>query len=120
MHRLTDPMATPERLSQSVVQVGELLGLYRAEVARVLGFRCQNITALFEGQLTLEPGTFAWEQGVLFVRFYQLLFDRMAGEGPRMVHWLRVENRALGNSPFLLMVDEGRIAEVVAYLEASD
>ena len=51
MHRLTDPFASPQRLSQSVVQAGELLGLYRAEVARLLGFHCEDISALYEGRL---------------------------------------------------------------------
>lgn len=117
MHRLTDPFASPQRLSQSVVQAGELLGLYRAEVARLLGFHCEDISALYEGRLLLLPGSAAWEQGVLFVRLYQALYDRTAGDGPRMVHWLRAENPALGSSPFLLMVDEGRLDRVVRFAE---
>lgn len=64
----------------------------------------------------LEEGTFAWEQGVLLVRFYQGLYDLMEGDEPRMINWLRRENRELGNSPFYLMVDEGRLAEVVAFM----
>lgn len=113
VHRLTEPFASPQRLSQSVVQAGELLGLYRAEVARLLGFHCADVSALYEGRLLLLPGGRAWESGVLFVRLYQALHDRMAGDGPRMVHWLRADHPALGSSPFLSMVDGGGLERVV-------
>lgn len=117
VHRLSHPFESPSRLSQSVVQAGDMLGLVRAEVARILGFRCEDIGALYDGRQLLQPGTRAWQQGEQFVRFYQALFDRFEGEGPRMIHWFRADNRALGNAPFYLMVDEGRLAEVLAFLE---
>jgi len=115
-YRLNDPFSSPEKLSQSVVQAGEMLGLVRAEVARILGFKCESISALYEGRLVLEEGSLAWEQGTLFVRFYQALYDLMEGDEARMVHWLRRTHKALGNSPFYLMVDEGQLAEVVEYV----
>lgn len=118
MHELEQPFATPRRLSQSVIQVGDLLGLVRAEVARVLGFRCENITALYGGRLVLEPGSEAYANGVLLVRLYQALYARMGGDGPRMIHWLRAEQPALGKAPFYLLVDEGQVARLVDYLEA--
>ncbi len=43
----------------------------------------------------------------------------MAGDEARMINWLRREHRALGISPFYLMVGEGRLGEVVAYLEGN-
>ncbi|WP_303905928.1 antitoxin Xre/MbcA/ParS toxin-binding domain-containing protein [Thiohalomonas denitrificans] len=114
---MNDPLFSPEKLSQSVVQAGDLLGLVRAEVARILGFKCESISALYNGRLLLEEGTKAWREAVLFVRFYQLLDERMAGDEARMVNWLRREQEALGSSPFYLIIDEGRLADVVAYLE---
>lgn len=116
-HRLSDPYASPRRLSQSVVQASEMLGLVRAEMGRILGYKCAEFTALFEGRSVLQEGTYAWEQGVLFVRFYQALYDRMAGDGPRMINWFRRPHKGLANSPFYLIIDEGRLAEVVRYLE---
>lgn len=115
-HRLSEPFSSSLKLSQSVVQAGEMLGLVRAEVARILGFKCESISALYDGRLLLEEGTPAWQQGMLFVQFYQALYDRMEGEGAKMVHWLRREHRELGNSPFYLIVDEGRLEDVVRYL----
>lgn len=97
-----------------------MLGLVRAEVARILGFKCESITALYNGRLLLEEDTEAWHQGKLFVRFYQALYDMMAGEESRMINWLRRENKVLGNSPFYLIVDEGRLAEVEEHLSSLD
>ncbi len=116
--RLTDPLSSPRKLSQSVIQAGEMLGLVRAEVARLLEFRCENISALYEGRLMLDEGTTAYEQAVLFIRFYQALYDQMEGDGVQMIHWLRAHNRELDNSPFYLMVDEGQLAQVLGYIES--
>lgn len=93
-----------------------MLGLVRAEVARILGFRCESISALYNGALLLEPGTQAWQQGELFIRFYNLLYDQFDGNGARMVHWFRADNKDLGDSPFLLIIDGGELARVEAYL----
>jgi hypothetical protein len=118
VHRLDDPLSSPQRLSQSVVQAAAMLGLVRAEVGRILGFKCAEFSALFEGRSVLEEGTHAYAQGELFVRLYQTLYDRTSGDGVQMVHWLRRHDKALGNAPFYLIVDEGRLAEVLQRLEA--
>ena len=116
VHRIDDPFSSSRKLSQSVVQAGEMLGLVRAEVARILGFKCESISALYDGRLVLEEGTTARQQGALFIRFYNLLYDWFDGDGARMVHWFRADNRELGDSPFLLVIDQGELARVEAYL----
>lgn len=100
-----------------MVQASEMLGLVRAEMGRVLGFKCADFTALFEGRSVLEPGTHAYRQGELLVRFYQALYERMKGDSVQMIHWLRRQHRELGNSPFYLIIDEGRLEELLDYLE---
>jgi len=117
-HRLIDPFSSPRKLSQSVVQAGEMLGIVRAEVARLLEFKCENISALYDGKLVLEEGTIAYQQAVIFIRFYQALYDHMAGDEPKMIHWLRGQKRELNNSPFYLMIDEGKLVQVLEYLES--
>lgn len=116
VHRIDNPFDSPRRLSQSVVQAGEMLGLVRAEVARILGFKCESISALYDGKLILEEGTEAWQQGGLFLRFYHHLYDRFDGDGARMVHWFRAINRELGESPFILIIDRGELARVDEFL----
>jgi len=93
-----------------------MLGLVRAEVARILGFKCESISALYDGRLVLEEGTEAWQQGALFIQFYNRLYDRFDGDGALMVHWFRANNRELGDSPFYLIIDAGELATVEAYL----
>ncbi len=105
-------------LSQAVLQIITLLGLYQAELARVLHLKCADIGELAAARWCLEPGTEAWQQALLFVRFYQALFVSMQGDGVAMRHWLRVEHAGLGGVPHLLIVDADRLQEVVTYLEA--
>jgi hypothetical protein len=107
----------PREVSQSVSQVVALLGLFNAELARVLHLKCGDIGELGSGQRCLEPGTAAWDQAVLFIRFYRSLYTAMQGDGVAMRHWLRVENATLGGIPHRLIVDEDRLQEVVTYLE---
>jgi hypothetical protein len=107
----------PHRLTRSALQLTELLGLYQAELARLLHVHCGDIGRLASGRHCLEPVTVAWEQARLLVRLYQALYVRLNGDGVAMYHWLRVPQQALGGVPHLLLVDEGRLAEVVCYLE---
>jgi hypothetical protein len=107
----------PRRLTQTVTQITTFLDLYHAELARILGVQCADIGQLTSGRQCLEPGSMAWRQACLLVRLYQALFSLSGGDGVAMRHWLRVSHRDLGGSPHLLMVDEGRLADVVACLE---
>ena len=108
----------PRSLSQAVLQIIDMLGLYQAELARVLHLKCADIGELAAARWCLEPGSEAWEQALLFVRFYRALFANMEGDGVAMRHWLRVEQSSLGGVPHLLIVDADRLQEVVTYLEA--
>jgi hypothetical protein len=107
----------PRKLTQAVLQIINLLDMYQAELARVLHLKCGDIGELSCARQYLETGTGHWQQALLFVRFYRLLYDRMGGDGVAMRHWLRVENDGLGGVPHLMIVDDDRLAEVVRYLE---
>jgi hypothetical protein len=117
VHKLSDPAAGPRRLTQSVLQIAQMLDLYDAELARVLGLKCHDIGQLTSGTADLQPDSDPWRQAMLLVRCYQALFDCKAGDGVAMRNWLRIDNPALKGVPLLLMVDEGRLGEVVAWLE---
>ena len=117
---ITGDTSDPRRLTQSVLQVIALLDMYQAELARVLCLKCGDIGELAAAQRYLVTGTEAWEQALLLVRFYRLLYQRMCGDGVAMRHWLRVENAALGGVPHLMIVDENRLADVVSYLDRTE
>lgn len=116
VHRLNNPLDGADRLTQSVIQVTEMLGLYRAELARVLGLRCGDVGALADGKSLLTPASEAWERATMLVRVYELLYDSQDGDGTAMYRWLRIPCRQLGGVPLLLMVDGGRMSQVLAYL----
>lgn len=107
----------PRPLTQAVLQVTALLGLYQAELARILGIKCGDIGRLAGGRQCLQPGTDSWRRAIMFVRCYQLLYRRMEGDGVAMRHWLRIEDSDLGGVPHLLLVDDGRLEDVLAALE---
>ena len=112
--------ADPRKLTQSVLQIIALLDMYQAELARVLRLKCGDIGELACAQRCLETGTEHWQQALLLVRFYRLLYDRMNGVGVAMRPWLRVEIAGLGGVPHLLIVDDDRLEDVVRYLENAD
>jgi len=118
VYQLPEQIDEPRRLTQAVLQIVDMLGLYQAELARVLRLKCGDIGRLAAAQQCLEPATPAWEQAQLLLRCYRALYVVRQGDGVAMRHWLRVPDHALGGVPHLLIVDDGRLADVVACLEA--
>lgn len=109
---------SPARLTPAVLQAAELLGLYRAELARVLHLQCGDIGRLGAARERLVPGSRSWQQAVLFIRFYRALYTLMQGDEAAMCHWLRASNRQLEGVPLLLLVDEDRLSEVLDHLRS--
>ena len=107
----------PRALSQAVLQITALLGLYQAELARILQTECPVIGQLASGRRCLEPGTTGWRQAALLVRMYRALYRTYAGDGAAMVHWLHVHQALLGGVPHRLLVDERRLDAIVDCLE---
>jgi hypothetical protein len=107
---------TPRKLTQGVLQAAQLLGLYHAELARILGLQCADIGALANAQVELDPQQPAGRQAAQFIECYQLLFEHCVGDEACMCHWLRTAHPGLHSTPFLLMVDEGELSRVLAYL----
>jgi hypothetical protein len=118
VYQIAETFDEPRRLTQAVLQIVDMLGLYQAELARVLRLKCGDIGCLASAQQCLEPATPAWEQAQLLVRCYRALYVVHNGEGVAMRHWLRIPEDTLGGVPHLLIVDHGRLADVVAWLEA--
>jgi hypothetical protein len=114
--RLSNPCENERRLSQSVIQVIEILGMYHAELARILGQQCGDIGELTSGKRCIEKDSEAWRQGVLFIDTYHQLFDFFAGDAVAMYHWMRAYNKQLDATPHLLIVDDGKLQEVHDYL----
>ena len=107
----------PRKLTQAVIQIIDCLGMYQAELARVLNLQCGDIGQLSSARSCLVPDTVAWNQALLFVRMYQSLYIFFDGDSVAMIHWLRTDSKKLKQSPHLLIVDDNNLAGVVDYLE---
>lgn len=105
-------------LTRAVLQIGEMLGMYQAELARVLGLLCADIGAFTAAKRHLTVNTLPWERAARFVTLYEILYQRFAGDPVAMHHWLRTTQPCLSNTPLLAMVDEGRLGDVITCLQA--
>lgn len=114
--KLTNPYESERKLSQSVIQVIELLGMYQAELARILGQQCADIGELSSGKRSLQKNTQAWSRAMLFIDIYQQLYDSFEGDGVSMYHWMRTHNAALKGTPHFLLVDDGKLEIIRDYL----
>lgn len=118
--KIENRIAEPRQLTQSVLQITEMLGIYQAELARILHIQCSDIGRLSSGKSVLEEHSDSWQQAVLFLDFYQRLYTHFDGDSIAMCNWLRRENKELEGVPLLLMVDELRINDVANCLKHLD
>ncbi|MCW8855366.1 MAG: hypothetical protein OQK76_05535 [Gammaproteobacteria bacterium] len=117
MHKITLPLESPQHLTQAVLQVITLLGMYQAELARILGLQCADIGAMASAQKVIDINSEAGERAVLLVKFFNLLYDRCLGDEVKMCHWLRRYDKDLSASPFYLIVDEHKLENIITFLE---
>ncbi len=121
MHLITlaEASRNEKTLSQSVLQITQMLGLYHAELARILLLNCADVGELAAGNTCLVKNTPQWMQALKWVQLYERLYAHCRGEEVAMCHWLRRRHDALGDIPLYVMVDEGRIDEVLGLLQAN-
>ncbi|RKZ68088.1 MAG: hypothetical protein DRQ44_04935 [Gammaproteobacteria bacterium] len=114
--KINKPFESERKISQSVIQVIELLGMYNAELARILGQQCGDIGELTSGQRCIKRGSNAWHQAALFIETYHLLFDYFDADSVAMYHWMRAHNKHLKGTPHLLIVDDNKLQSIHDYL----
>ena len=116
--KIDKPFESERKISQSVIQIIQLLGMYDAELARILGQQCSDIGELTSGQRCIKQGSEEWSQAVLFIETYHLLFDYFAGDSVAMYHWMRAHNKHLNGTPHFLIVDDNKLQAIHDYLSA--
>lgn len=114
--KIEDPASSERKLTQSVIQVTQLLGMYHAELARILGKQCADVGDLSAAKTVIATGTSSWHNAELFVAMYNQLFDCFDGDSVAMYHWMRAPNKSLGGTPHFLIVDDGKLQIVHDYL----
>jgi len=106
--------------TQQLVQAMTMLGLFQAELARILELQCADIASFSNAQMQLEPDTKTWRRAHHFIHLYQLLYQKLQGDGVTMRHWLRRRHPEFSQTPHLLLVDKDGLLAVVEYLQVAD
>ncbi len=112
-------ISDPRILTRDVLRAAEDLGLLRAELARVLRLKCNDIGRLTSGRGFLDDASPEGERAKLFLRFFEAVERQCDGDDVAMRHWLRAEQAELGGALFHLLVDEGRLPELVERIETA-
>lgn len=118
--RINNPYESERKISQSVIQVIELLGMYHAELARILGQQCGYIGELTSGKRCINKNTDTWDRAVLFIDTYHQLYDCFEGDGVAMYHWMRAYNKHLNGTPHFLIVDDHKLQAIHDYLSQAN
>jgi len=120
MHPINfDSLAHDDKaLTTAVVQIMQMLGLYQAELARVLGLQCAEVAELASERRILRQDTPEFRRAQQVVRLYEHLYRHFDGEPVAIYHWLRVRLAPSATTPLMLMVDEGRIGELIGWFES--
>jgi len=114
--KLSDVNHSSSALTPAVLQASHMLGLYHAELARILKLQCADVGELANAQQHLEVDSVAWQQAEKFISIFEGLHLRFQGDEALMCNWLRKENSVLNGVPLYLMVDEGLIDDCLSYL----
>ena len=118
--KLSDVNKNTTLLTQSVLQVSQMLGLYHAELARILNIQCADVGELANGYCKLEVGSDSWVQAEKFVLLFENLFLKFQGDEALMCNWLRRRNTVLNGVPLYLIVDDGLIDSCLDCLITDD
>lgn len=118
MHKiiLSDVNHTEKSLTQAILQVSQFLGMYDAELARILGLRCGDIGDFYKANKTLQANSNEWLMAEKYIAIYQGLFVKFQGNDVKINNWLRRNSRRLKGVPLYLMVDEKRLDDVLNVL----
>jgi hypothetical protein len=112
-------LADNKTLTQATLQIAQMLGMYQAELARVLGLQCGDIGDFAAAKKQLRSGSAEWGRARQFVTLYERLYQYFAGDAVAIYHWLRVTHAQLAAVPLLMMVDEGRLDELVTWFDTA-
>ncbi len=103
-------------LIASVNRATDSLGLYRAELARILCLKCGDVSDSIHLESLLSDNIDIQKKAERFVAFHELLENSFPGDSVAMLHWFRKENTNLSTTPFLAIVDDGRLEDVMIEL----
>ncbi len=115
--KLLDVSQSEKKFTQAVLQITQMLGIYHAELARILCLQCADIGELSSANKVLSKNSVAWAQAEKFIELYDCLYVLKQGDEALMNNWLRKEHKCFLAAPLYMMVDELKIDEVLSVLK---
>jgi len=113
---LCKTMAARLPLIAEINHAVDALGMYRAELARILCLKCDDVSDSMQLELLLGDDPEIAYRAKRFTYLYALLDKQFSGDAAAIAHWVHRENEFLGTTPLLAMVDQGRMEDVVAVI----
>ena len=112
--KLSEVVCSEKRFTQAVLQITEMLGIYHAELARILHVQCADVGELSNGHKFISKDSNTWREAEKFISLYEKLYILKRADEALMNNWLRKINPELQAEPLYLMVDELRIDDVLS------
>jgi hypothetical protein len=107
----------PDKLIAEVNYSADCLLLYRAELGRILGLKCDEVSDSGKLDTLLKSNKTVRQQAERFVLFARLLEEKCTADGSNMLNWFRTDHKQLKTSPFYAIIDERRLEEVIGVLQ---
>jgi Antitoxin Xre/MbcA/ParS C-terminal toxin-binding domain/Antitoxin Xre-like helix-turn-helix domain len=104
-------------LTKAALRAADILGLNRAELARILGISAASASRLGRTR-SVDPASKEGELALLFLRAYRSLDSMFSGNRAASQAWLRAENDHLGGCPIELIERVEGLVRVASYLDA--
>jgi hypothetical protein len=114
--KLSDVNHKSSTLTPALLQASHMLGLYHAELARILKMQCADVGELANAQQLLEINSLPWQQAEKFISIFECLYLKFQGDEALMCNWLRKRNTDLNGVPLYFMVDDGLIDNCLSCL----
>lgn len=95
------------------MQITQMLGIYHAELARILHLQCEDVGNLANAQQVIQFESESWCHAEKFIQMFEQLYKLHGGDEVLICNWLRRKNKVLQGIPLYLMVDELRIDDVI-------
>lgn len=96
----------------------EQLQLQRAELARILGLHCDDVSDAIQLEWLMQSSQAITHKAERFILMYRLIENYCQQNKINITRWFRYEHPQLKSSPFIAVVNHGAIEEVIALLNA--
>lgn len=105
-------------LTKAVMRASGELGITAAILSNILGLSPTSVSRMKHGGFALEPGSKAFELGVLFVRLFRSLDAIVGGDAAVARAWLNSPNSVLDARPVEKIQTIPGLMDVIAYLDS--